>query len=125
MTLAAENILRSGILGPDKYILVMHGEMESSVYPWQSVCQRTGAILHVIPPPDDNTSWTTAIKTTIDSLPHNSIAVIILTCVHWCSGRSIDPIGEIFFHFDFSHSGQKFRTILKGSARIANQIPTF
>jgi selenocysteine lyase/cysteine desulfurase len=95
MTLAAENIIRSGILCPGKYVLVMFGEMESSVYPWQSACQRTGATLLVIPPPDENTTWSEAIIATLENLNPGDLAVILLTCVHWCSGRTVDALGKL------------------------------
>ena len=102
MTLAATNIIHSGILGPGKYVLVMFGEMESSIYPWQSACQRTGAILLVIPPPDDNSTWAEAILATLENLNPGDLAVIILTCVHWCSGRTVDALGESSFSLSSS-----------------------
>ena len=95
MTLASENILRSGILGPGKYVVVMFGEMESSVYPWQLACQKTGASLLVVPSPDENTSWSDAIISALNALPPGALAVIILTCVHWCSGLTVDCLGIV------------------------------
>jgi selenocysteine lyase/cysteine desulfurase len=94
MTLAAENIIRSGILRPGKFVVLMFGEMESSVYAWQSACQRTGATLLVVPPPDDSTTWSEAIISTLDTLSPGDLAAIVLTCVHWCSGRTVDALGD-------------------------------
>jgi hypothetical protein len=94
MTLATENILRTGILSPGKSVVIMFGEMESSVYPWQSACQRTGASLVIVPPPDHDSSWADAIITALDALPPGSLAAIVLTCVHWCSGLTVDALRE-------------------------------
>jgi len=50
------NILAlSGLLGPGDEVLVSALEHHSNIVPWQILCQRTGAVLKVIPCHDDGT----------------------------------------------------------------------
>ena len=95
ITLAAENISASGALSAGKIIIVMEGEMESNVYPWQHACQSTGAALVIVPYPSPEETMTDALCRTLASYPPASIAVVALSMVHWCSGEVIDIQGII------------------------------
>ncbi len=93
MTLAARNIVRLGLLRKDELVLVLEKEMGSVIYPWQTVCQDTGASLLVVPfqQPHDYT-WTTQILEAIDVSEQNGqdISVVAIPQVHWCDGSYIN-----------------------------------
>ena len=90
--MACDNIFRSGILGPGKYVLIMFGEMESSVMAWQSICQRTGSTLVVVTSTAESKTWADEFLEVFQTLDLESVAVISLSCVHWCSGEHVDVL---------------------------------
>jgi cysteine desulfurase/selenocysteine lyase len=55
INLVASSLGRSGTVGPGDEILVSHLEHHSNIVPWQMLCERSGAILKVIPIHDDGT----------------------------------------------------------------------
>jgi selenocysteine lyase/cysteine desulfurase/dTDP-4-dehydrorhamnose reductase len=97
MTLAARNVVRMGLLTPDKHILLLDKEMGSVVYPWQDACKATGSRLRVVLDPilvtrssdsDSTITLTDAVLSMIDE----TVAVVSLPPVHWCNGASIDLV---------------------------------
>jgi selenocysteine lyase/cysteine desulfurase/dTDP-4-dehydrorhamnose reductase len=86
ISMAAKNIAASGRLGLGKKVLILDKEMASNVYPWQNVCQETGAELCIIPFPPAGESWASAILERLD----DSVVVLSLGAVHWCDGSLID-----------------------------------
>lgn len=89
MTMAAANVVASGKLGSGKVVLMLDKEMGSVVYPWQGACKSTGAILRVVADPfleGSSQSWTEAVLAALDE----TVAVVALPAVHWCSGATID-----------------------------------
>jgi selenocysteine lyase/cysteine desulfurase len=94
ITFAANNIVAEGHLHEGLVVIVMEGEMESNVFPWQHVCQSTGATLCIVPYPKGEETWTRALCSAIEAHPPSTIAVIALSFVHWCSGESIDVAGK-------------------------------
>jgi selenocysteine lyase/cysteine desulfurase len=93
ISLASNNLIRSGVLSQNQAIVIMEGEMESSVYAWQNACKLTGCKLIVIPRPK-NSTWSDEIIKYLSTCESNgSLAVVSLSCVHWCSGELIDIKG--------------------------------
>lgn len=86
ISLAAENIMRSGKLGPGKKIILVENEMGSNVYPWQHACTVTGAALEIVAFPPPGQSWAEAIIGHLDK----STAVVSVGASHWCDGSAID-----------------------------------
>lgn len=99
VTLACENIFKSGILGPGKFVVIMFGEMESSVMAWQSICQRTGSTLRVVVSTDERKTWADEFIEVLQTLPSGSLAAVSLTCVHWCSGETVDSLRKLSYLF--------------------------
>ena len=97
MSLAAKNILSSGVLNPGKEILVIKNEMPSNVYPWQYLCERTGAKLVVVE--CNCNDWSQTILNAISS----NIAVLALSTVHWCDGSliNLEKISAFLSSVDF------------------------
>lgn len=91
MTMAATNVVKSNIScrRTGQTVLTLDKEMGSVVYPWQEACKVTGAKLRVVADPfleGSSMSWTDAILSELDE----SVAVVALPAVHWCSGATID-----------------------------------
>jgi len=59
MSLAAHNLVRTGVIARGTEVLVLQNQMASNVMPWQSACRRAGARLRVVPSP--SRTWTEAI----------------------------------------------------------------
>ena len=55
INLVASILGRSGQICPGDEIIVSHLEHHSNIVPWQMLCERTGAVLRVIPIHDDGT----------------------------------------------------------------------
>ncbi|MDA0766484.1 MAG: cysteine desulfurase [Verrucomicrobia bacterium] len=55
INLVASILGRAGRLKPGDEILLSHLEHHSNIVPWQMLCERSGATLHVIPVHDDGT----------------------------------------------------------------------
>jgi selenocysteine lyase/cysteine desulfurase len=74
----------------DQHIVVASEQFPSNYYPWQSLCEETGASIKTITPPDDFTDrgkkWNEKILEAIDS---NTRAVAIGN-VHWADGTRFD-----------------------------------
>ena len=98
MTLASQNILRTGGLQHRCRILVTESEEDSNVFPWQNICAHpeSQATLQVVPRPmlssqtsasHVDSSWSSAI---IHQLQQEDVlgpvAIVALSCVHWCEG---------------------------------------
>jgi hypothetical protein len=70
MSLAAQNILRSGALKTPCRVLITESEEDSNVFPWQNICAHpdTQALLQVVARPplggDTSTSTSTSTSTT-------------------------------------------------------------
>ena len=49
INLAADTIAKSGMIRPGEEIILSAAEHHSNIVPWQMLCERTGAVLRVIP----------------------------------------------------------------------------
>ncbi len=49
INLAADTIARSGMIRPGDEVILSASEHHSNIVPWQMLCERTGAVLKVIP----------------------------------------------------------------------------
>jgi selenocysteine lyase/cysteine desulfurase len=94
MTMAAHNLERLGILQKDDSILVLENQYDSVIYPFQDVCQRTGACLAVIPHPTVNQTWTCSILDRLNASNDSTsrIKVAILPSLHWANGSLLDLV---------------------------------
>ena len=90
MSLAAQNMTRTGALRGGSTVLVMANEMGSVVYPWQEACRAVGASFKVILDPQPPLSWSDAVIAAL--VDDQSIAVIALPPVHWCDGSIVDLV---------------------------------
>lgn len=75
----------------------MFGEMESSVMPWQSICQQTGSTLLVVTSTNQNKTWADEFLDILQTINPGSLAVVSLSCVHWCSGEYVDVLRKYFY----------------------------
>jgi selenocysteine lyase/cysteine desulfurase len=66
-------------------ILVLEEQFPSNYYPWQAVCQETGATLKTVPWPADN-DWTAAVLAALTP----EVGIAALPNVHWTSGGRLD-----------------------------------
>jgi selenocysteine lyase/cysteine desulfurase len=67
-------------------ILVLEDQMSSNVLPWKVVAAARGAKVRIIPRPNLDSSWTSAITRELDE----TTAVVAVGNVHWCDGSMID-----------------------------------
>uniref|UniRef100_A0A6U4FWE9 Aminotransferase class V domain-containing protein n=2 Tax=Phaeomonas parva TaxID=124430 RepID=A0A6U4FWE9_9STRA len=91
MSLAAHNLVRTGVIARGTEVLVLQNQMASNVMPWQSACRRAGARLRVVPSP--SRTWTEAILRDIaqdDARAAPRIAVLALPPLHWTDGALVD-----------------------------------
>lgn len=93
MTMAAQNVLRTGALAKPCRILITESEEDSNVYPWQNICSHpdSKAKLQVVSRPalgeGSEHSWSIAvIKQLSDVAAGLPVAVLALSVVHWCEG---------------------------------------
>ena len=95
---AANNIYRAGIIARGDIILVLEDQMSSNVYPWQDLCERSGAKLGVVSNTKSrNGDWTHAIldaqwwgKFADDEAESCQVKVVAVPHVHWCDGSLLD-----------------------------------
>lgn len=84
------NVVKNVDIKKGQHILVAHEQFPSNYYPWQSLCNDTGASLKVIAPPSDFTNrgkcWNENILAGIDT----STRVVALGNVHWTDGTRFD-----------------------------------
>ena len=55
INLAADTIAKSGMIQPGDEVILSASEHHSNIVPWQMLCERTGAVLKVIPLTPDQT----------------------------------------------------------------------
>ena len=55
INLAADTIAKSGMIQPGDEVIISASEHHSNIVPWQMLCERTGAVLKVIPLTPDQT----------------------------------------------------------------------
>ena len=74
----------------DQHIIVAGEQFPSNFYPWQSLCEETGASIKTVTPPEDFVNrgkrWNEKILDAIDS---KTRAVAIANC-HWADGTKFD-----------------------------------
>jgi selenocysteine lyase/cysteine desulfurase len=74
----------------DQHIIVASEQFPSNYYPWQSLCQETGASIKSIAPPDDFVNrgkrWNERILEAINS----STKAVAIGNVHWADGTRFD-----------------------------------
>lgn len=74
----------------DQHIIVAHEQFPSNYYPWQSLCEETGASINAVAPPEDSDNrgkrWNEKI---LDAINVNTRAVAIGN-VHWADGTRFD-----------------------------------
>lgn len=74
----------------DQHIIVANEQFPSNYYPWQTLCQETGASLKSVAPPEDFTNrgkrWNEKI---LEAINANTRAVAIGN-VHWADGTRFD-----------------------------------
>ena len=98
MTMAAQNILRSGALDKPCRVLITESEEDSNVYPWQNICtcseSSSQAQLEVVLRPDlsigSGESWGTAIINALSRQGATPVRVLALSVVHWCEGAYLE-----------------------------------
>lgn len=86
MATVAKNL----VIKKDQHIIVAHEQFPSNYYPWQSLCEETGASVKIITPPDDFVNrgkrWNEKI---LDAINTNTRAVAVGN-VHWADGTRFD-----------------------------------
>jgi selenocysteine lyase/cysteine desulfurase len=74
----------------DQHIIVASEQFPSNYYPWQSLCEETGAFINSVAPPEDFANrgkrWNEKI---LDAINSNTRAVAIGN-VHWADGTRFD-----------------------------------
>jgi selenocysteine lyase/cysteine desulfurase len=68
-------------------ILVLAEQFPSNYYPWQRLAEESGAVLKVVPWPEDN-DWTAAVLNALS----DEVAVAALPHVQWTSGGQLDLV---------------------------------
>jgi len=72
-------------LGRGQEVLVMADQFPSNIYPWQEKAKAVGAVVTILPVPDDH-DWTREILAAIT----DKTAIIAVAQTHWASGATLD-----------------------------------
>jgi selenocysteine lyase/cysteine desulfurase len=85
-----ETVAKNLGIKKDQHIIVANEQFPSNYYPWQSLCQETGASVKTVAPPDDFVNrgkrWNEKV---LESINANTRAVAIAN-VHWADGTLFD-----------------------------------
>ena len=84
---AANSIYRAGAVRQGDVVLVLADQMSSNVYPWQHLCERTGAKIKVV---SESQDWTQGVLDAITS--SGQVKVLAIPHVHWCDGALLDLV---------------------------------
>lgn len=90
INLVANSLSLSGTIRPGDEVLISTLEHHSNIVPWQMLCERTGAILKVIPCHDDGTLDQAAFL----ELLSDRTKILCLTWISNCFG-TINPAAEM------------------------------
>ena len=73
-------------IGRGQKIIVAAEQFPSNYYPWQRLCEETGAVIHVVSPPTElsgrGKKWNETILESID----NSTRAVAIGNIHWADG---------------------------------------
>jgi selenocysteine lyase/cysteine desulfurase len=84
------NVARNMNIKKDQHIIVAGEQFPSNYYPWQSLCEETGATLKTVAPPEDFSNrgkrWNEKILDAIN----NQTRAVGIGHVHWADGTRFD-----------------------------------
>lgn len=91
INLVASILGLSGLIGPGDEVLISTLEHHSNIVPWQMLCQRTGAMLKVIPCHEDGTLDQDAFH---ETLAGGRVKILALTWISNAFG-TVNPVVEM------------------------------